>query len=197
MAVGGVPPLPSVESDVITLGSVARLDEQKDPLRFLRVIRHLADTGLRVRGSWVGSGDLERAMHSAVAELRLEGVVDVLPATQRPEVAIASFDVLLMTSRWEGLPLSVIEAMSLGRGIVAPRVGGLPELVSQDVNGWLFEHSADDSVIAGSLAAMLAEGRHHAWGVASRAAFLDRGTEADMVDQLLPVYSAALRSARD
>ena len=52
---------------------------------------------------------------------------------------VAESEVMLMTSRWEGLPLAPLEAMSLGVPVVAPAVAGIPEIVDSGIDGMLVE----------------------------------------------------------
>lgn len=75
-----------------------------------------------------------------------EDAIDELPGFVhlhgwQPFAAIAPFmqhcDALVMPSRWEGLPLSAIEAMRAGKAVIASRVGGVPELVEDEITGIL------------------------------------------------------------
>lgn len=62
---------------------------------------------------------------------------------------VETCDVFVIPSRWDGVPLSALEAMRAGRALIASRVGGLPELVEDGVNGILVnKNSVDELVIA-------------------------------------------------
>ena len=50
-----------------------------------------------------------------------------------------SLDLYLNTSLHEGIPLSILEAMACGKPVVAPKVGGIPEIISHEENGVLIE----------------------------------------------------------
>ena len=58
--------------------------------------------------------------------------------TDIPEILAAS-DIFVLPSRWEGLPLTIIEAMMAGLPVVASQVGGVPELVEEGKSGFLVE----------------------------------------------------------
>ena len=55
----------------------------------------------------------------------------------------APLDVLVLTSKNEGTPVAIIEAMAAGVPVVAPPVGGIPDLITHDVTGLLAERSPD------------------------------------------------------
>ncbi len=62
--------------------------------------------------------------------------------------------VTVVCSRYENFPSTVLEAMSLGCPIVTARVGGIPEIIQDDVNG-LMHHSADSTDLAAKIIALL------------------------------------------
>jgi glycosyltransferase involved in cell wall biosynthesis len=83
-------------------------------------------------------------------------------------------DVFALTSRSEGMPLSVLEAWVAELPVVASRVGGLPEIVAAGRNGFLFE-SGDEMGLAGALAEVLGDpGRARAMGEAGSALVRER-----------------------
>jgi glycosyltransferase involved in cell wall biosynthesis len=70
---------------------------------------------------------------------RVLGALEVPSDVIRPDVErlLAAFDVFVLTSKTEGLPLVLLEAMATGLPVVATAVGGIPDLIEQGVNGYL------------------------------------------------------------
>jgi glycosyltransferase involved in cell wall biosynthesis len=92
-----------------------------------------------VRLVLVGSGPLETELRETVAALGLEA--NVLFAGSRGDVPaiLPAFDVFALSSRFEGLPIALLEAMASGRACVATRVGGIPEVITDGLDGVLVE----------------------------------------------------------
>ncbi|WP_327089385.1 glycosyltransferase [Nonomuraea sp. NBC_01738] len=90
--------------------------------------------------------DIER--HHLGGHVRLLGLV---PWAKR---LIAASDLLVLSSRWEGLPVVIMEALAAGVPVVAPAVGGIPDLVRPGVNGFLTEPGSAGDLAAGILRAM-------------------------------------------
>ena len=132
--------------------SVARLAFQKDPMTLLDAARRLA-AGTVVL---VGDGPLRPAVEQYV---RAHGLQErVIVAGMRRDVAsiLAVSDVFVLASRYEGLPLAVIEAMMAGLPVVATRVGGVPELVEDGVTGVLVP-SRDGEALSQALTRLMAD----------------------------------------
>jgi glycosyltransferase involved in cell wall biosynthesis len=115
-----------------TFVAVGRFMEQKNHITLLHAF---ASDRLRSLGAHlllVGDGELRGALERTVLELGLGSRVRFLG--NRPDVPrlLHAADVFVLASRWEGNPLSVMEAMAAGRPVVATAVGCVPELV---VNG--------------------------------------------------------------
>lgn len=134
--------------------AVARLSAAKAPLRTARVLGELARLAPHIswRLTWIGDGpqgDLVRE------EVRRQGLADrVLLLGAREDVGpfYRSAHVFLLLSRYEGSPLSVMEAMQARLLVAATAVGGVPELLASGKAGILLPPDATDVELARLLA---------------------------------------------
>lgn len=115
--------------------SVGRLQHPKDSATLLRAAARLGGRDWRLE--LVGDGPDRPALESLHRELGLEGRVRF--AGERDDVPelLSRAAVFVLSSRSEGMPLSVLEAMAAGLPVVASRVGGIPEQVADGVTGLL------------------------------------------------------------
>ena len=107
------------------VGAVGRFDHQKGFDLLLSAVAELPGVHLVL----VGDGPERPALEQLVADLRLGPRVSLLGWSDDASGYLRSFDVLAMPSRYEGLPLTLLEAMRSGVAIVATRVGGIPDAV--------------------------------------------------------------------
>lgn len=123
---------------VPVIGSVGNFTAKKDQVTLLRAVASLppADGGEAVV-VLVGLGPLEGDLRARATEL---GIADrVLFTGSRDDVheLLPAFDVFALSSRFEGLPIALLEAMATGIVPVVTRVGGIPEVVSDGHDGLL------------------------------------------------------------
>lgn len=112
--------------------SVGSLTPAKDPEVLLKAVRRLPpDIGVM----WIGDGVLSRKMQRAAHKLRIADRVRWVG--YRPDVKpwIQQADIIVSSSRSEALPLSLLEAMSMGKPVVATHVGGVPEVITNGYDG--------------------------------------------------------------
>jgi glycosyltransferase involved in cell wall biosynthesis len=128
----------------LRLLAVGRVDKQKDPHRFLRVVRAIA-RDRPVAATWIGDGPLLAEMRRATENV--DGIVFV---GQSFDVASALREAhaLLVTSAWEGMPLIVLEALAAGTPVVTTGVGGLPSLIHDEQCGVVVDPSCPDDQFA-------------------------------------------------
>jgi glycosyltransferase involved in cell wall biosynthesis len=169
------------------IGWIGRLSSEKGPDIMIDAMQYLTD--LPVTLSVIGDGPdrsalTEQAHHLGVAaSVRFHGrVVDA--ATLLP-----AFDVVALSSRTEGTPMVALEAMSAGVPIVAPRVGGIPDMLSVDEASLV--NAEDPRALADAIRATLAD-REAAAARATRA-HARLVTEFD-VQSWLTRYEALYRS---
>lgn len=118
---------------------VGRLSEQKAPDAFIRLVWSLRRRQLPVRGFVCGGGSLAGGLADMLASG--EGGVTLLGLRRDVPDLLASCDLFVSTSRNEGLPLNVMEAMSTGSAVAAPDLDQIRCLFSSDseAGAWLYE----------------------------------------------------------
>ncbi len=171
------------------LAFIGRLTPQKDPLTLLQALRALP----RGTALMVGDGPLRSQAERFVKRNGLCGRVIFTGArTDIPDLLAAS-DLFILSSRWEGLPLVIIEAMMAARPVVATCVGGVPELVEEGVNGFLVR-PGDPQALAEAIARLLKDpGMRRRFGLAGQQKALRSFTQDLMVEGTLAVYERLLR----
>jgi glycosyltransferase involved in cell wall biosynthesis len=116
---------------------VARLRPQKNPALLLRSFAQGPALDPRAHLLFVGYGELRRDLERQVDALGLREKVHLLGMrSDIPEILNAA-DVFVLSSDWEGNPLSVMEAMAAGTPVISTAVGGVPELVEDGESGVL------------------------------------------------------------
>ena len=116
----------------------------------------------------VGGGELENAVREQVAGLGLESRVRFLGFRADVADILRASDVFVLSSRWEGNPLSVMEAMAAGLPVVSTAGGGVPELVQEGATGRLVP-SEDAGALAQAMQALVDDpARRQAMGAAAR-----------------------------
>lgn len=122
-------------NSVPTVTMVGRLVPQKDPLTLLRACALVAG---EFNILLVGDGSLRSGLERFVSRGdKLKRRVRFLGEREDIGQILAASDIFVLSSRWEGLPIAVIEAMLVGLPVVATNVGGMRELVNDGVTGIL------------------------------------------------------------
>jgi len=121
----------------VVVGSVACLKPQKAPLDFVRAAARAIERDPSLRFFIAGDGELRDAVLEEIARSGLEGRVQLLGWRDDVADLLHAMDVFLLTSRFEGLPRAVLQAMAAGTPVVATAVDGTPEVVEDGVTGRL------------------------------------------------------------
>ena len=126
-----------IEATAPVFGTIARLVPVKAIDMMIRGIAPVLRQDARARLVIVGPGPDRAALEALAASLGVGAQVLFMGQRIDVEIFFELFDVFLLTSRTEGCPNVVMEAMTFGKPIIATRVGGVPELVTHEVTGLL------------------------------------------------------------
>jgi L-malate glycosyltransferase len=141
----------------------------------------------------VGDGEQRHALESLA---RKRGArVKFLGHQPDPRPAIADCDVILSTADREPLGLSVLESLSMGRPVIAFAGGGIPEIVTDGVTGWLVPESSGQAFARAIDEARLDRSRLDVMGVAARRFAQEHGSIDKMCEGYAAVYRAASRGS--
>jgi glycosyltransferase involved in cell wall biosynthesis len=172
--------------------SVGRLAAQKGLGTFLRALPALRERGLPIRVALVGDGPLRSELEGDVAEAGLGDVVTFTGFRTDVGDLVNASNAIVAPSLWEGLSISVLEAMAFGKPIVATDIGSNSELLEDGISGLLVPPE-QPSRLAEAIGA-LAVNRELAarLGAAAKERFERNFTESAMKEALWEVYRPLL-----
>jgi glycosyltransferase involved in cell wall biosynthesis len=137
----------SLPVDAPLIGIVGRLMPQKDHSTFLRAAAEMLRAEPRARFLVVGDGQLREQLVAQANDLGLAKAVTFCGLRKDIPAVMAALDLLVFSSRWEGLPVTLLEGMAAGRPVAATAVGGIPGVVVDGVTGLLVS-PGDPSALA-------------------------------------------------
>jgi len=123
--------------ETVSILHVGRFDVPKNHAGLLRAFRKLVDRGLSCHLHLVGDGDLRPGMEALAEELELTKHVTFHGMQSNVYPYLQKADVFVLPSLYEGMPMTIIEAMGTGLPIAATQVGGIPDLLRSGESGLL------------------------------------------------------------
>ncbi len=133
----------ATKPDTINLVVIGRLHPAKGHQDLLPVIKTIKEKCPDFHFYFVGEGELRSDIKKNIKKFDLNDSITLMG--QRPDIPaiLAAIDIFVMPSKWEGLPMALLEAMAMGKTVVATRVGGIPDVITHNENGLLVD--VDDS----------------------------------------------------
>lgn len=133
----------NIPKDAFVIGNVAVFRFQKRLVEWLEVISEIVAKNDKAYGIIVGSGPLEKEVVLKLKSLNLEGKVFLVGLQTNVKPYFEAMDVFMMSSSFEGLPIALLEAMSMECAVVSTNAGGIKEVIRDgkdglicDVNNW-------------------------------------------------------------
>jgi len=128
------------------IGTVGRLMPVKGQEHFLACAHRLLRTRDDLRFIIVGDGPLFGYLKQLAMTLKIDKHIAFLGHREDVDDLLRAMDLFVLPSLHEGIPIVLLEAMALGKPIIASRVGGIPEVVQEGVNGLLVSPAAPDEL---------------------------------------------------
>jgi glycosyltransferase involved in cell wall biosynthesis len=128
------------------IGIVGRLVPVKDHNTFLRAAAKVAAKRSDARFVIVGDGELRAKLEEQASALGLQGLAHFTGWRRDLMSIYADLDLIVLSSRNEGTPVSIIEGSAAGKPVVATKVGGIPDLIEDGWNGLLVPPQDPDAL---------------------------------------------------
>jgi glycosyltransferase involved in cell wall biosynthesis len=174
-------------ADAFVIGTVGRLDRVKNLRVMLQAHAWVLEKHPGARAVIVGDGTERAALEAAAAELGLSESVTFAGYRSDVRAIIPAFDVYLNCSTYEGISLTILEAMAAGLPVVATPVGGNPEVVIDQETGFLV--SGRPRAIADAIVRLADDPRsRHMLGDAARWRVMRHFSIARMVSEYAALY---------
>ncbi len=176
-----------IDAGATVIGFVGRLTLQKGVEYLIDAFAKLRSSDPDLRVIIVGEGDLGEALRARAA-----GIPQIVFAGFQRDIPryLASFDIFVLPSLWEGLPMSVLEAMAAGKPVIATAVSGTSEVVMEGETGFLIEPK-DVAQLADRLSRLVRDAElRHRMGSAGR----DRVTEHFSAEGMVRTSEAIYQS---
>lgn len=127
----------NIAPDALVVGTIAVFRFQKRLVEWLEVMAGVCAADPRVYGIIVGDGPLRAEIEAKLKALKLEGRVILAGLQTEVRPYLSAMDIYMMSSVFEGLPIALLEAMSMGCAVVTTDAGGIKEVIRDGQDGYL------------------------------------------------------------
>ncbi|MBC8171403.1 MAG: glycosyltransferase [Anaerolineae bacterium] len=183
----------NIPADAPVIGMVARLEASKAHHLLLDAAALVVKAMPKVRFLIVGEGPLRPDLEAQREQLGLQQ--NVIFAGLRRDVPniMAMLDIVTFSSKWEGLPVAMLEGMAMARPIVSTSVGGIPDVITSGKNGLLAPSGDAHALAEGYLKVLNDPALAKSLGDAARQTVIERFSAAAMHQNILDLYNTILK----
>lgn len=181
-----------IAQDAPLFGIVARLDPQKDHATFLRAAALVKKAAADARFIVIGDGQLRQSLKELSSELGLDQAVIFCGERTDIPVVMAALDVLVLSSLYEGLPITLLEGMAAARPVVSTAVNGVTGLVVDGETGLLVPPSDPEALANACLRLIADKDLRLRMGQAGYTRVKERNSLDQMNGRIIDLYQSLL-----
>jgi glycosyltransferase involved in cell wall biosynthesis len=178
----------------VVLGIVARLVEQKGHYFLIEAFSKAFKENPDIRLLIVGDGELKDRLQSHVRREHLDKAVVFTGYKKNVPDILDSIDIFIHPSLWEGFGLSILEAMSMGKPVIATNVSAIPELIEDGVSGLLVPPKDVDSLAGAIIRLSNDESLREQLGQKAKERWKNTFSVDSMVNKTMELYDSLLSS---
>jgi glycosyltransferase involved in cell wall biosynthesis len=183
----------NIAADAILVLFVARFIHQKQPLRLIEAFAKAIQQNPQLQLLMVGDGDEKPTALQLVKELGIEDKVIFQPFRQDVPDVLAAADIFVLPSLWEGLPIGLLEAMSMGKAIIGTQVDGTSEVIRHNENGLLISTEGLSANLSEAILTLAADAAlRDRLGKAAQQTISSTYSASNMTREIEAIYSQLL-----
>jgi glycosyltransferase involved in cell wall biosynthesis len=179
------------------IGSISRLSTEKGHFFLIQAIAKMVNQGYDIFGVFLGEGGLRSKLIQQTSELAIKDRVFFLGNIDNVYPWLKQFDIFILPSLWEGIPLALLEAMSIGLPVIASNVGGIPEIIQKPEFGLLVPPQDSDALAENIINLLNNQHLRKMIGESGRKHVLDNFSIDATVNKLDQLYKYILSSDGD
>jgi glycosyltransferase involved in cell wall biosynthesis len=126
-----------IPAEKILVLFIARFTSHKQPLSLIEAFAEALKQNKNLHLLMVGDGDQKEQARQMIAQLKIQENVSLEAFRQDVPDVLAAADIFVLPSLWEGLPIGLLEALSMGKAVIASNVDGTSEIIENGFNGML------------------------------------------------------------
>jgi len=173
---------------------IARFTSQKQPLSLINAFAEAVKKNPSLELMMVGEGDENKIALEKVSKLKLSPKIHFLPFRQDVPDLLAAADIFVLPSLWEGLPIGLLEAMSMGKAVIATNVDGTKEIIKNNENGLLIETSnLTQDLTEAILHLSTNENLRNQLGINAKKTIQENFSASEMTKKIENLYAQVLR----
>jgi glycosyltransferase involved in cell wall biosynthesis len=182
------------QNEKIIIGTCGRLVEQKGHKYLIKAISEISNNN-DLEFWIIGDGELKDSLNAMANDLKISDKVKFLGFRNDMEFLLNKMDIFVLPSLWEQFPISILEAMSLAKPIIATNVNGVPEEVG---NSGILINPGNVTQISKSIKKLVSDNKlRNEFSVLSKKRFYDNFTLEKMCSKLLETYINVLNNTTD
>ena len=170
------------------IGMAGPLEIVKGAAFFLRACHRVVEAGHDIRVVIAGSGPEERSLRKLAGSLQLSSRLTFVDGGVAMAGYLEAIDIYCLPSLQQGLGVVMLEAMALGRPVIASGVGGVTSVIEDNINGLIVPPSDSRSLGDRIIEMLLDRDRARRIAAAGQQMVRDRFNEKRMLDQIMQVY---------
>jgi glycosyltransferase involved in cell wall biosynthesis len=181
-----------LKRDDFVIGTVGNLNWEKGHAYLIDAAKHILKVCESAKFLIIGDGGLREALEQKVLGLGLKrqfvftGIRGDIPEL------LGVMDIFVLPSVREGLPMALLEAMAAGKAIVSTKVGAIPRVLEDRVNGMLVEPMNSEALGSSVIELMMTDGLIDVMGKRARRKVADQYSSRSMADNYIRIYKELL-----
>ena len=173
---------------------IARFTKHKQPLVLIKAFALALKQEPSLVLLMVGEGDEKADALLLCKKLNIESQVVFSPFRQDVPDVLAAADIFVLPSLWEGLPIGLLEAMSMGKAVIGTNVDGTCEVIEHEVNGLMLETDNLENTLANAIVLLARnEQLREKYQANAMLTVKDKFNAANMTRQIEDVYASLLK----